>query len=102
MRVIETDHAEPRELNPCPNYRVNFWERRNPKSSWSLNAYVLFDVSDAKEVLNWAEQHAAGRPYEILVEVEEEEVHALATPRTAALVRLFGENPNSPGSTNFG
>ena len=36
MQVSGTDHAEPKELVPAPNYRVNFWDRLSSKTSWSL------------------------------------------------------------------
>ncbi|MGP5030727.1 hypothetical protein ACTXJG_04720 [Glutamicibacter arilaitensis] len=96
--MTETDHAEPSEMVPFPNYRVNFWEKRSPECSWSLDAYVLLDVAEINEVLDWAREHANARPYEVFAEFDDEEIHELATPRTTPLIRLFGEDPNDPNS----
>ena len=98
MQVVETDHAEPKELVPAPNYRVNFWDRRSPETSWSLDAYVLFEVEGINEVLKWASENANGRPYEVFVEFEDEDAHELAIPRTTPIIRLLGEDPNDPNS----
>jgi len=72
MRPIETVHAEPRDSVDSPAYRVNFWQRSSPEQAWNLNAYALTEVEDITEVLRWVDEHAAGRRFEVFVEMDEE------------------------------
>jgi hypothetical protein len=95
MRAVETIHAEPRGSLESPRNRVNFWSRPQPRYAWNLEAYVLTDVGDVLEVLQWVEEHAEGRRYEVFAELDEEPVRAFAEPRTSGLVRLVGSNPNA-------
>lgn len=97
MRVIETVHAEPRELLGSPIYRVHFWQQPAPGYSWPLEAYVLTEAEGVTEVLNWVEEHARGRQVEVFAEMDEEPVGSFTTPRRTGLLRLLGSNPNAEG-----
>ncbi|WP_200953368.1 hypothetical protein [Agromyces sp. Root81] len=94
MKAYETGHAEPGEYLASPIYRVNFWERPAPGFAFNLDAFVLVDASGVDEVLQWAASGARGRTYEVMVEAAEEPVEPGLQIRTAALLRLAGENPN--------
>lgn len=98
MRVIETDHAEPRDVVELPCYRVNFWVQPHPGHAWNLDANVLIDVGDIAEVLRWVDGHANGRPFEVFAEMQDEPERAFGTPRKTGLVRLLGSNPNAGGT----
>jgi hypothetical protein len=92
--LLPTVHAEPRlEVNQ-PSYRVNFWSRVSRSHAWNLDAFIFFRASGFSEVLDWAEKEGQGRQFEIYVEIDEEPYTSFATPRTTALVRLHGNNPN--------
>ncbi|WPO87595.1 hypothetical protein SCB71_04945 [Herbiconiux sp. KACC 21604] len=94
MRASGTVHAEPASQNNAPNYRVNFWQQAR-SSDWSLEAFVLTDVRDVREALEWVEAHRGGRRFELFVKVEVDAVESIETPRTGGLIRLVGENPNA-------
>jgi hypothetical protein len=100
MNTSETVHAEPRDFVDAPSYRVNFWQRSG--EAWSLDAFVLTDVADIADVLRWVDQHALGRRFEVFAEIDDEPVWAFKTPRTSALVRLLGSNPNAGEPTEIG
>lgn len=102
MRAFETVHAEPRDSFESPSFRVNFWDRTAPDHAWNLEAFVLTDVEGITEVLRWAGENARGRRFEVFVEVDEEQVGQFESPRTAALVRLLGSNPNAGESVEIG
>ncbi|MBC9953696.1 hypothetical protein ICM05_03385 [Leucobacter sp. cx-42] len=93
MQALSTVHAEPEFSNESPNYRVNIWHRQT--SCYALDAYYLTGVRDAYEALAWAKQQAAGNLYEVFVEASDSSDTPFRVPRTAGLVRLFGENPNA-------
>lgn len=95
MRAIETVHAEPRDSDDSPCYRVNFWEQPRPGYGWNLDAFVLVEVQDVSEALRWVEEHANGRPFELFAEMDSEPEKPLGAPRKASLVRLLGNNPNA-------
>ena len=95
MRAIETVHAEPRDSDDSPCYRVNFWEQPRPGYSWNLDAFVLVEVQDRSEALRWVEEHANGRPFGLFAEIGSKPEKQLGAPRKASLVRLLGNNPNS-------
>jgi hypothetical protein len=95
MRAIETVHAEPRDSIDSPTYRVNFWQRSSREHAWNLDAYALTDVEDITEVLEWVDEHAAGRRFEVFVEMDEEPARSFQSPRKAGLIRLLGSNPNA-------
>jgi hypothetical protein len=95
MRAIETVHAEPRDSIDSPTYRVNFWQRSSPERAWNLDAYALTGVEDITEVLQWVDEHGAGRRFEVFVEMDEEPARSFQSPRKAGLVRLLGSNPNA-------
>lgn len=95
MRVIETVHAEPRESVDSPCYRVNFWQEGPPGYSWNLDAYALTEVEDITEVLQWVDEHAKGRRFEVFAELDDEPEGSFQTPRKTGLVHLLGSNPNA-------
>ncbi|TFC96753.1 MULTISPECIES: hypothetical protein [Cryobacterium] len=95
MRATETVHAEPRDSIDSPAYRVNFWQRPSPEHGWNLDAYVLTDVEDITEVLQWVDEHAAGRRFEVFVEMNEEPERSFQSPRMTGLIRMLGSNPNA-------
>ena len=95
MRSIETVHAEPRDSVDSPSYRVNFWQRPSPGFAWNLDAYVLTEAEDIAEVLGWVDEHARGRRFELFAELDDEPDRSFESPRTTALVRLLGSNPNT-------
>lgn len=94
MIASATVHAEPTQELDAAVYRVNFWELLG--EAWALDAFVLTEVASVAEVLNWAEATAAGRRFEVFVELDaaSEAVHEFHVPRKANLLRLAGENPN--------
>ncbi|MFC6357060.1 hypothetical protein [Luethyella okanaganae] len=99
MQVIETVHAEPREVLERPSYRVNFWEKSG--QAWALDAYALFDVQDITEVLQWIEGRSSGRQFELFVEMNDEVPGAFQDPRTSGLIHLMGTNPNAGNISVF-
>ncbi|GGR14446.1 hypothetical protein ACFOE1_12140 [Agromyces mediolanus] len=99
MRVVATVHAEPRQSIGSPSFRVHFWERTSAERAWNLDAFVLIGARDVGEVLRWAEEHARGRHLEIFVEGDEQPASRFDVPRTAALLRLLGSDPNEVAST---
>jgi hypothetical protein len=102
MRPIGTVHAEPRDSVDSPAYRVNFWQRSSPEQAWSLDAYALAEVEDITEVLQWVGQHAAGRRFEVFVEMDREPTRSFQSPRKAGLIRLLGSNPNAGETVEIG
>lgn len=102
MRVIPTVHAEPEGYQDCPTYRVNFWQRRPGRVAFSLEAFVVSGASDVNQVKEWIRTHAAGRSYELFVEVGGGAPGDFQTPRTGALIRLEGEDPNLGEMTEIG
>ncbi|GAA3699204.1 hypothetical protein GCM10023081_40100 [Arthrobacter ginkgonis] len=101
MRVIETVHAEPRDVTYSPCYRVNFWQQPPPGHSWPLDAYALTEVEDVTEVLRWVTDHANGRLFEVFAEIDDEPEGSFQTSRKTGLVRLLGTNPNAGETTEF-
>jgi len=102
MRASETVHAESRELIDSPNYRVNFWQQPSPGAAWNLEAYVLTEAIDFTEVLQWVNDQAAGRRFEVFIEINQEHIHPFAAPRTTGLIRVLGTNPNLGEPTEIG
>lgn len=102
MRASETVHAEPKYLVDSPSYRVNFWRQPAPEYGWNLEAYVLTEAIDFAEVLQWVEDHADGRRFEVFVEATNETVHTYGEPRTTGLIRVLGTDPNLGESTEIG
>lgn len=92
--VMETVHAEPRDVIESPTYRVNFWHRPSVEQAWQLDACALSNAEDVTAVLQWVKEHALGRRFEVFVETDEEPETPFESPRTAGLVRLLGSNPN--------
>ena len=92
MRVHETVQSEANWSSESPCYRVNFWQKSG--ESWALDAYILTEVKDVVEALRWAEENRHGRSVEVFVETEDEPISEFTYERKAALVRVFGENPN--------
>lgn len=70
-------------------FRVHFWERPRPGYAWNLDAWLLDDVANVQEAMDWAAANSRGRPYELFVETTGDlsEVY---------LVRLDGVTPNNP------
>ena len=95
MRATETVHAEPCDSIDSPAYRVNFWQRPSPEHAWNLDAYVLTDVEDITELLQWVNEHAAGRRFEVFVETNEEPERSFQSSQTTGLIRLLGSNPSA-------
>jgi hypothetical protein len=100
MRAYETVHAEPNDSIDRPSYRVNFWSPSG--STWGLDAWVLVEARDINEVLQWAEKQAEGRRFEVFVEMDEEPLKSFHSPRTSGLIRLYGSNPNTGVTLEFG
>jgi len=94
VQIHETVHSEASNVVGAPAYRVNFWERSSPQHAWNLDAYVLTEALDIQEVLRWADDTAHGRRFEAFVETDVEPIGHLDRPRTSALVRVFGDDPN--------
>jgi hypothetical protein len=101
MQTFETVHAEPRDSVELPWFRVNFWEQPSAEWAWTLEAHILTDAHDISEVLHWVEEHARGRRVEVFAEVDREPEPKYASPRTTALVRLLGIDPNSGTAVEF-
>lgn len=93
MRTHETVHSECSYVDDEPTYRVNFWEG-DGTTAWKLQAFVLSDVDNVREALDWVKRHENGRPAELFVEMDNEEIHPFDTPRKTDLIRLYGANPN--------
>lgn len=100
VRHIETVHAEPHHIVDQPSYRVNFWQKSG--GAWALDAHAFDDVDDVAEVLEWANNHSAGRRFELFVEIDTEPLGEFLTSRKAGLIRLLGSNPNAGESVEFG
>lgn len=92
MITLPTVHAEPWAELDTPSYRVNFWSRPSEFHAWNLDAFIVLRAADFSEVLAWAEMERRGRPFEILVETDEEPYTSFATPRKTTLVRLYGKD----------
>jgi len=93
MQVSSGQESRERERVNFPIYRVNFWEPRPAGWGWPLDAWILTECLDVREVLNWVEENARGRRFEVFVApyragVKDEDM--------TTLVRLLGENPNDP------
>lgn len=102
MRASETVHADSRDLIDSPNYRVNFWQQASPEYGWNLEAYVLTEAEDFTEVLQWVNDQAVGRRFEVFVEIDREHVRPFGTPRTTGLIRVLGTDPNLGEPTEIG
>lgn len=76
-------------------YRVHFWTPSG--EAWALDAYVVSEARDVLEVIGWIETVAAGRRFELFVEVglDDEPIHKFEEPRRSDLLRIAGENPNA-------
>jgi hypothetical protein len=72
---------------------VHFWQRSG-EGAWALDAFVRTEVREVTEALEWTENLAKGRRFELFAEGQEGPVGSFGTPRTSGLVRLLGENPN--------
>jgi hypothetical protein len=93
MIVSATTHAEPRLLETDITYRVDFWHPSD--RNWNLDAYVVTDAADAREVLTWiVENLTEGCTFELYVEVDAPPVDSAVAPRRSGLIRIAGENPN--------
>lgn len=95
MHFIRTVHAEPAELSHADTYRVNIWEIAED-GALLLDAFVLFEVKEVVEVLEWARDEAGGRPYEVFVETSPQAETEFSLPRSAALLRVAGSDPTEP------
>lgn len=99
MKVFETSHSESHYNIDSPNFRVDFWQKPSPSGynkAWSLDAYMLTGAEDVTEVLQWANDNANGRRFEVFVEIDDTEpVGKFETPRKTSLVRLLGTSPNA-------
>lgn len=95
MQASATVHSEPRDIVNVPAYRVNFWERPSDATGWNLDAYVLTDVADVTEALQWVNANARGRRFELFAETDLQLVGPFQHPRTAGLARLLGSDPNA-------
>lgn len=95
MHAHDTVHAEPQLQIEAPRYRVNFWrEPPLPYTAFQLDAHVVTDAEDIREVLSWAEDYARGCTYEVFVEIDDEPLHEVTRPRSVGLIRVFGRDPN--------
>ncbi|MFF2494566.1 hypothetical protein [Agromyces sp. NPDC058064] len=91
MEVHSTTRSEHAEEVADPVYRVNYWVQPTGLG-WNLDAWYLTGCRSVEEVLDWAEDNAHARPYEVFVESAD---NGGDEPRTAPLVRLHGQSPNS-------
>lgn len=82
MRASETAHAEPAFTLDAPSYRVNF-RQRSGEGAWALDAFVLTEVRDVTKALEWTEEHASGRCFELFAEDREAPIGSFKTPRTS-------------------
>lgn len=96
MRATPTVHSEPLWDERSPTYRIDIWHRSTTANgSWALEAYVLEEAEDIREVLAWVDDHVSGgQVVEVFVETERESVGSFQTPRKTPLVRILGRNPN--------
>lgn len=102
MRTHETVHSDCSYQDDEPRYRVNFWEG-DGVTAWKLQAFVLSDVGNVQEALEWVRMHENGRHAELFVEIDNEEIHPFDTPRKTDLIRLYGSDPNeNPTSDTMG
>lgn len=102
MRVTPTVHAEPEDYEEYPTYRVNFWQSGPGQVSFNLEAFVVSGALDVNQVKEWIHDHAAGRSYELFVEVDGTVPDDYRKPRVAALIRLEGRDPNMGEMTEIG
>jgi hypothetical protein len=94
MIATGTVHAEPHQYIESPSFRVNFWSRQSLGHAWALDAFVLTEVADVTEVVQWADEHADGRRVEVFAEFPNEPVGSFTEPRQSNLLRLLGSDPN--------
>jgi hypothetical protein len=73
-----------RDEHPC--YRVDFWERPTPGYAWNSDIWLIDDAESVSSVIEWAEAHAEGRRYELLVKNR--------STTEDSYVLLAGSNPN--------
>lgn len=84
--IRETDRDE----HPC--YRVDFWERPAPGYGWNSDVWLIDDAPSVSAVIEWAEAHARGRRFQLLVR------DRFATDDRYLL--LAGSNPNDPSGAS--
>lgn len=82
LQIKESDRDE----HPC--YRVDFWERPALDYAWNSDIWLIDDAPSVSTAIEWAEAHARGRRYELLVR------NRSATEDSYVL--LMGSNPNEP------
>lgn len=80
ITIGETDRDE----RPC--YRVDFWEMPAPGYAWNSDVWIVDDAPNVSAVIDWAESHANGRRYQLLVR------DRFASDSSYLL--LSGRNPN--------
>jgi hypothetical protein len=74
--IREGRWAEPSDPDgPASTYQIEFWTKANDPAPplapmWQVETTRLAGVSDVREALAWAEEHARGRHMTIYVEVD--------------------------------
>lgn len=59
-----------------------------------LTAFILEEPEDVVEVLDWARETAADRDFEVFLELDAIRQATARDARDAALIRIFGSDPN--------
>ena len=96
MMIFSTDADNADIIIEDVSYRVNFWNKPTSENlAWTLDAYILFEASDDKEVLDWVDDRIKGRQVEVFVELQHDEPTSFGEPRECDLLRLLGSNPNA-------
>ena len=85
-RSIINVKEDDRDEDPC--YRVDFWARPAPGYAWNSDVWLIDGAPDVSAVIAWAEAHARGQRYQVLVK------NRSRTEESYTL--LQGANPNDP------
>lgn len=84
------DVTERRWVITGPSYQVQFWQKLNDPGPplvplWESEVHRLSEVSDVREILDWAKSNTAGRLVVIHAEVDRGD--------NTGLVGLYGSDP---------
>lgn len=83
--IKETDREE------HPRYRIDFWARPAPGYAWNSDIWLIEDAPNVATVMEWADRHAQGRRYQLLVSTRSDTEHS-------NYILLMGSNPNDPSA----
>ncbi len=89
MRALSVIDIKENNRDEHPHYRIDFWERPAEGYAWNNDIWLVDAAPDVAAVIEWAESHARGRRYELLVRTAE-------GVDGDSYILLRGSNPNDP------